>query len=132
MEIEADARTHARTDAFKISELKHLTMTFENIPQTVLAQLRGSYFGCIVIPLNPGIAGRQVPKPRCLSPSVNSLNPGIAGRQVPKPRCLSPSVNSLIPGIAGRQLPKPRCLSPSVNSLNSGIAGRQVPRPSCQ
>ena len=37
------------------------------IPQTVLA-LRGSYLPSIVIPLEIAKAGRQVPKPRCLSP----------------------------------------------------------------
>ena len=45
------------------------------IPQTVLAQLRGSYLACIVIPLKFRIAGHQ---PRYLSlkylsPAANSL-----------------------------------------------------------
>ena len=32
------------------------------------------------------LAGRQVPKPRCLSPAAHSLDVRIAGCQVPKPR----------------------------------------------
>ena len=65
--------------------------------------LRGSYLSSIVIPLAARIAGRQVPKPRCLSPAANSLYSRIAGRQVPKPRCLSPAVNSMYSRIAGCQ-----------------------------
>ena len=58
------------------------------IPQTVLAQLRGSYLICIVIHLYFGIAGRQ---PRYLSlkyliPAADSLYSRIAGHQ---PRYLS-------------------------------------------
>ena len=94
-------------------------------------QGRGSYFASIVIPLGSRIVGRQVPKPRCLSPAANSLYSRIAGRQVPKPRCLSPAANSLCSRIAGRQVPTPRCLSPAANSLYSRIAGRQVPKPRC-
>ena len=71
------------------------------IPQTVLAQLRGSYLPSIVIPHDSRIAGRQVPKPRCLSPAANSLDSRIAGRQVPKPRYLSPAANSLDFRVAG-------------------------------
>ena len=40
------------------------------IPQTVLAQLRGSYLFCIIIPHDSRIAGRQ---PRYLSPAADSL-----------------------------------------------------------
>ena len=58
------------------------------------------------------IAGGQMPKPRCLSPTANSLYSRIAGGQVPKPRCLSPNANSLYSRIAGCQVPKTRCLSP--------------------
>ena len=45
---------------------------------TVLA-LRGSYLASVVIPLEIAKAGRQVPKPRCLSPAANSLKIRIAG-----------------------------------------------------
>jgi len=51
---------------------------------TVLA-LRGSYLASIVIALEIAKAGRQVPKPRCLSPAAHSLDIRIAGRQVPSP-----------------------------------------------
>ena len=51
--------------------------------QIVLA-LRGSYLVCMVIALEIAKAGRQVPKPRCLSPAAHSLDIRIAGRQVPK------------------------------------------------
>ena len=67
----------------------------------MLAQLRGSYFCFIVIHLEVRIPGRQVPKPRCLSPAAHSLDVRIAGRQVPKPRCLSPAANSLDFRVAG-------------------------------
>ena len=70
---------------------------------TVLA-LRGSYLASIVIPLEIAKAGRQVPKPRCLSPAAHSLDIRIAGRQVPKPRCLSPAAHSPDVRIAGRQV----------------------------
>ena len=74
-------------------------------PQTKEARLsRGSYFFSIVIPLDSRIAGRQVPKPRCLSPAANSLDSRIAGGQVPKPRCLSPAANSLDSRIGGGQV----------------------------
>ena len=71
------------------------------------------------------LTGRQVPKPRCLSPAAHSLDVRIAGRQVPKPRCLSPAAHSLDVRIAGRRVPKPRCLSPAANSLYFRIAGGQ-------
>ena len=82
------------------------------IPQTVLAQLRGSYFASIVIPLCSRIAGGQ-PKYlslKYLSPAADSLCSRIAGRQ---PRYLSlkylsSAVDSLYFRIAGRQ---PRYLS---------------------
>ena len=48
--------------------------------------LRGSYLCSIVIALEIAKAGRQVPKPRCLSPAANSLSSRIAGGQVPEPR----------------------------------------------
>jgi hypothetical protein len=48
--------------------------------------------------------GRQVPKPRCLSPASHSLDIRIVGRQVPKPRCLSPAAHSLEPRTVGRHL----------------------------
>ena len=76
----------------------------------------GSYLLSIVIRLSVRIAGRQVPKPRCLGPAADSLHVRIPGRQVPKPRCLSPAANSLPARIAGRQVPKPRCLSPAADS----------------
>ena len=117
---------HARV-FYMLNRLQLIKIVF--IPQTVLAQLRGSYFFSIVIPLEIAKAGRQVPKPRCLSPAAHSLDIRIAGRQVPEPRCLSPAANSLDIRIAGRQVPKPRCLSPAANSLDSRIAGRQVPGP---
>ena len=98
-------------------------------PNKDFSQGRGSYFSCIVIPLDSRIAGRQVPKPRCLSPAANSLYSRIAGRQVPKPRCLSPAANSLDSRIAGRQVPEPKCLSPFANSLYSRTAGLQAPKP---
>jgi hypothetical protein len=93
---------------------------------TVLA-FRCSYLASIVIPLEIAKAGRQVPKPRCLSPAAHSLDIRIAGRQMPKPRCLNPAAHSLDIRIAGRQVPKPRCLSPAAHSLDVRIAGRQVP-----
>jgi hypothetical protein len=99
----------------------------ELIPQTVLA-LRGSYFFSIVIALEIAKAGRQVPKPRCLSPAAHSLEIRIAGRH-PKYlslKYLSPAANSLEIRIAGRQ-PKflsLKHLSPAVNSLEIRIAGR--------
>ena len=77
------------------------------------------------------LAGRHVPKPRCLSPAAHSLDIRIAGRQVPKPKCLSPAAHSLDIRIAGRQVPKPRCLSPAAHSLDISIAGCQVPKPRC-
>jgi hypothetical protein len=43
------------------------------------------------------------------SPAANSLEIRIAGRQVPKPRCLSPAANSLEIRIAGRQV---QCTAP--------------------
>ena len=90
---------------------------YMNILHTKEARLsRGSYLFSIAIPWCSRIAGRQVPKPRCLSSAANSLNSRIAGGQVPKPRCLSPAANSLNSRIAGRQVPKPMCLSPAVNS----------------
>ena len=49
-------------------------------------QGRGSYFFLIVMPLSVRIPGRQVPKPRCLSPAAKSLYFRIAGCQ---PRYLS-------------------------------------------
>ena len=61
------------------------------LPQTKTArQGRGSYLVSIVIPLDSRIPGRQVPRPRCLSPAAHSLDFRIAGCQVPEPRCLSP------------------------------------------
>ena len=86
---------------------------------TVLA-FRCSYLASIVIPLEIAKAGRQVPKPRCLSPAAHSLDIRIAGRQMPKPRCLNPAAHSLDVRIAGRQ-------SPAAHSLDVRIAGRQVP-----
>ena len=59
--------------------------------------------------------------------TAHSLDFRIAGCQVPKPRCLSPSAHSLNSRIASRQVH--RCLSPSAHSLNSRIAGCQVPKP---
>ena len=53
-------------------------LLYSYIPQTVLA-LRGSYLLSIVIALKFAKAGRQVPKPRCLSPAANSLKSRIAG-----------------------------------------------------
>ena len=38
--------------------------------------------GLLVHSLDVRIAGRQVPKPRCLSPAAHSLDVRIAGRQV--------------------------------------------------
>jgi len=76
----------------------------------VLALTR-SYLGSIVIPLEIRIAGGQ-PKYlslKYLSPAANSLEIRIAGRQVPKPRCLSPAANSLEIRIAGRQV---QCTAP--------------------
>ena len=112
--------------------------------------LRGSYLFSIVIALEIAKAGRQVPKPSCLSPAAHSLDIRIAGRQVPKPRCLSPppllgrasrarrpsrgvvsKVIALEIAKACRQVPKPRCLSPAAHSLDIRIARRQVPKPRC-
>ena len=68
------------------------------IPQTVLAQLRGSYFASIVIPLCSRIAGGQ-PKYlslKYLSPAADSLCSRIAGGQ-PKYlslKYLSPAADS--------------------------------------
>ena len=45
-----------------------------------------------------------------LSPAANSLEIRIAGRQVPKPRCLSPAANSLEIRIAGRQVQCNACV----------------------
>ena len=81
-------------------------------PNKDVSQGRGSYFSCIVILLYVRILGRQVPKPRCLSPVADSLSVRIPGRQVPKPRCLSPVADSLYARIPGFQVPKPSCLSP--------------------
>ena len=53
------------------------------------------------------LAGRQVPKPRCLSPTAHSLDVRIAGCQVPKPKYLNPVAISLEIRIAGCQ---PSCL----------------------
>ena len=58
------------------------------IPQTVLAQLRGSYFLSIVIHLKVRIPGRQptcLDLPRLANPAANSMYVRIAGRQ---PTCL--------------------------------------------
>ena len=77
------------------------------IPQTVLAQLRGSYFCSIVIPLRSRIAGGQ-PKYlslKYLSPAADSLCSRIAGGQ-PKYlslKYLSPAADSLCSRIAGGQ-----------------------------
>ena len=51
-----------------------------------------------------------------ISTAANSLDFRVAGRQVPKPRCLSPAANSLDFRIHGRQAPKPRCLSSAANT----------------
>ena len=105
-------------------------MTCIYIPQTKTAcQGMGSYLLSTVIHVCSRIAGRQVPKPSCLSPAAHSLCSRIAGSQVPKPRCLSPAAHSLHFRIAGRQVPKPRCLNPAAHSLHFRIAGRQVPNP---
>ena len=65
----------------------------DHIPQTVLA-LRGSYLSCRVILMEIAKAGRQVPKPRCLSPAANSLKSRIAGR---RPRYLSLGTQAQLP-----------------------------------
>ena len=50
-------------------------------PNKDFSQGRGSYFSFIVIPLAVRTPGRQVPKPRCLSPAADSLDFRIAGLQ---------------------------------------------------
>ena len=101
------------------------------IPQTVLAQLRGSYLFFIVIPLCSRIAGGQ-PKYlslKYLSPAGDSLCSRIAGGQ-PKYlslKYISPAADSLCSRIAGGQ-PKYlslKYLSPAADSLCSRIAGGQ-------
>ena len=90
-----------------------------HIPQTKTArQGRGSFLASMIVPLDFRIAGRQVSKPRCLSPAAHSLDFMIAGRQVPKPKCLSPAAHSSDFRIAGRRVPKPRCLRPAAHSLD--------------
>ena len=68
--------------------------------------------------------GQAIPNPKALAEGSTI---SLAGRQVPKPRCLSPAAHSLEVRIAGRRVPKPRCLSPAAHSLDARIAGRQVP-----
>jgi hypothetical protein len=56
----------------------------------LVAELRYLGLGTSIPVLDIRITGRQVSKPKSLSPAAHSLDIRIAGRQVPKPRCLSP------------------------------------------